>query len=229
MEVGQVDAKEYCPGCTYCQNDEKFGGCEIGGWCRFVPGVINLIATYCQAEAILFLLLGAKISDNPAVSGPFVGRDEQFCYEEARVHALEILYSLEQASYFVHKTCIPHRICCKILDNMPVLQSGAYVFVDDGAKEMVSGKLAQRQSMYPNAYLLAGGVVAVAVTGLGMRESDTALLIMCVVCSLSWLLVMGQAWGVCTHSGCGQVCLRQRVLGGGIKFVNNVYNNGRRW
>jgi hypothetical protein len=45
---------------------------------------------------------------------------------------------------------------------------------------------------------MAEGVVAVAETGFGMRALDTALLIMCVVCSLSWLVVMGWAWGGCT-------------------------------
>ncbi len=99
-----------------------------------------MIAAYCQSGAILFLLLGAKITDDPAISGLFVGRDKQFCYEEACVRALEILYTLEQASYFVCKTCFPHRFCCRILDDMLVLQNGAYVFVNDGAKEMVSGK-----------------------------------------------------------------------------------------
>ncbi len=42
------------------------------------------------------------------------------------------------------------------------------------------------------------GVVAVAKTGFGMRALDTALLIMCIVRSWSWLLVMGQAWKGCT-------------------------------
>jgi hypothetical protein len=90
-----------------------------------------LIAAYCQAGVILFLLLGAKITDNPAVSGLFVGRDKQFCYEEAHVRANEISYFLEQVSYFVCETCLPHRFCCKILDKMPVLQKGTCVFVDD--------------------------------------------------------------------------------------------------
>jgi hypothetical protein len=48
-----------------------------------------------------------------------------------------------------------------------------------------------------NAYPMARGVFALAVTGLGMSVSDTALLIKCVVRSLSWLLVMGRAWGGC--------------------------------
>ncbi len=118
------------------------GGREIGGWHGFVPRVIHLLATYCQAGAILVLLLGAKITDNPAVSRPFVGEDEQFCYEEAHVRALEILYSLEQVSYLVCKTHFPHRFCCRILDKMPVLQNGACVFVDVGTKEMVGGNFA---------------------------------------------------------------------------------------
>ncbi len=64
-----------------------------------------MIAAYCQAGAILFLLLWAKIIDNLAISGPFVGGDLQFLYEEAGVCACEILYPLEQVSYFVCKTC----------------------------------------------------------------------------------------------------------------------------
>jgi hypothetical protein len=40
---------------------------------------------------------------------------------------------------------------------------------------------------------MAGDVFAVAVTNLGMSALDTALLIMCVVRSLSWFLVMGRA------------------------------------
>ncbi len=114
----------------------------MGGWRGFVPRVIDSIAAYCQADGILLLLLGAKITDNMAVSGPFVGRDEQFCYQEAGVCALKILYSLEQASYFVCKACFPHRFCCRILDKMPVLQNGACVFVNDGTKEMVGGEFA---------------------------------------------------------------------------------------
>ncbi len=48
---------------------------------------------------------------------------------------------------------------------------------------------------------------AVAVTGLGMSMSalDSALFIMCAVHSLSWLLVVGQAWGGRTYrpgAGC---------------------------
>ncbi len=68
---------------------------------------MDLITAYCQVCAILFLLLGAKVTGDLAVGGPFVGRDKQFCYEEACVCALEIVYSLEQASYFVCKTCFP--------------------------------------------------------------------------------------------------------------------------
>ncbi len=45
---------------------------------------------------------------------------------------------------------------------------------------------------------MAGGVFAVAMTGLGMSALDMALLIMCIVRSLSWILVMGRAWGGCT-------------------------------
>ncbi len=41
---------------------------------------------------------------------------------------------------------------------------------------------------------MAWDVFAVAVIGLGMSALDTALLIMCVMRSLSWLLVMGWAW-----------------------------------
>ncbi len=113
----------------------------MGGWHGFVAGVVDLIATYCQAGAILFLLLGAKIIDDPAVSGPFVGGDLRFLFEEAPVCALEISYPLEQASYFVRETCFPHRFCRGILDEMPVLQNGACVFVDYGAEEVVSGEL----------------------------------------------------------------------------------------
>jgi hypothetical protein len=101
-----------------------------------------MIAAYCQAGAILFPILGAKVTDNSAISGPFVGGDLQFLHEEAPVHALEILYPLEQASYFVPETCFPHRFCYGILDKMLVLQNGACVFVDDGTKEVVGGKLA---------------------------------------------------------------------------------------
>ena len=54
----------------------------IGGWRGFVPGAINSIAAYCQAGAILFLLLGAKITDDPAVSGPFVGRTSNFAMKK---------------------------------------------------------------------------------------------------------------------------------------------------
>jgi hypothetical protein len=46
-----------------------------------------LIAAYYQAGAILFLLLGAKITDDPAIRWLFVGGDLQFLYEEARVCA----------------------------------------------------------------------------------------------------------------------------------------------
>jgi hypothetical protein len=83
-----------------------------------------------------------KITDNPAVHGLFVGGDLQCLYEEAHVCAFQILYPLEQASYFVCRTCFPHQFCCRNLDEMPVLQSGACFFVDDGANEVVSGKLA---------------------------------------------------------------------------------------
>jgi hypothetical protein len=37
--------------------------------------VVDLIAAYCQACANLFLFGGAKIIDNPAIRGLFVGRD----------------------------------------------------------------------------------------------------------------------------------------------------------
>jgi hypothetical protein len=84
---------------------------------------------------------GEKITDNPTISGPFVGVDEQFLYEETLVRDFEISYSLEQVSYFVCKSCFPHRICCRILDEMPLLQNGACVFVNDGAEEMISGEL----------------------------------------------------------------------------------------
>jgi hypothetical protein len=49
---------------------------------------------------------------------------------------------LEQAFYFVCETYFPHSFCCGIFDKMPVLQNGTGVFVNDGAKEVVSGKLA---------------------------------------------------------------------------------------
>jgi hypothetical protein len=75
VEVGQVNAKEECSGHINCQVDEQFGGCEIGGWRGFVVGVVNSIALHCQAGAILFLLLGAKLTDNPAIRGLFIGRD----------------------------------------------------------------------------------------------------------------------------------------------------------
>jgi hypothetical protein len=78
---------------------------------------------------------------------------------------------------------------------MPVLQNGACFIVDDGTDKMVSGKLASHQLMYCKCVTNGRGCVAVAVTGLGMSTLDTALLIMCIAHSLSWLLVMGQAWG----------------------------------
>ncbi len=73
--MGQVDDNEDRPGRTNCQVDEQFCGREIGGWRGFVAGVVDSIAAYCQAGAILFLLLGAKITDDPAISGQFAGRD----------------------------------------------------------------------------------------------------------------------------------------------------------
>ncbi len=45
---------------------------------------------------------------------------------------------------------------------------------------------------------MARGVPTVVLTGLGMSALDTVLFIMCAVCSLSWLLVVGWAWGGCT-------------------------------
>ncbi len=132
VEVSQVDVKEDRFGRANCQVDEQFGGREIGCWRQFVAGVVNAIAAYSQVGAILLLLLGAKITDNPAIHGLFVGGDLQFPYEEARVCAFQISYPLEQASYFVCKTCFPHRFCRGILDKMMVLQNSACVFVDDG-------------------------------------------------------------------------------------------------
>jgi hypothetical protein len=132
---------EYHSRRTNCQVDEQFGSCEIGSQQGFVAGVVNSIPAYCQAGGILFLVLGAKITDDPAVCGLFVGGDLQFLYEEAHVCAFQISYPLEQTSYFVCKTCFPHQFCCGILDEMLVLQSGACFFADDGANEVVSGKL----------------------------------------------------------------------------------------
>ncbi len=61
-----------------------------------------------QAGVILFLLLGAKITDDLAVRGLFVGGDLQFLYGEASIRVFQISYPLEQASYFVRETCFPH-------------------------------------------------------------------------------------------------------------------------
>ncbi len=75
---------------------------------------------------------------------------------------------------------------------------------------------------------MARGVVAVAKTGLGMRALDTALLIMCIICSLSWLLVMGWAWGGRNIVAAGRSVCNDGYQGG-VKFVNKVLDNGRRW
>jgi hypothetical protein len=75
---------------------------------------------------------------------------------------------------------------------------------------------------------MVGGVFAVAVTGLGMSALNTALLIMCIVCSLSWLLVMGWSWSGCTwwlRAG----LFTTTGIGGGVKFVNNIFGHGRHW
>ena len=90
----------------------------------------------------MLLLLWAKITDDPAVHGLFVGGDLRFLYEEASVHAFQLAHPLEQASYFVREACFPHSFCCGILDKMTVFQNGACVIVNDGADEVVRSKFA---------------------------------------------------------------------------------------
>ncbi len=82
-----------------------------------------------------------KVTDDPAVRGLFVGRDLRSRYEEASVCAFQFLYPLEQGSNFVCKACFPHNFFHGILDKMTVLPNNACVFVDEGANEVVHGKL----------------------------------------------------------------------------------------
>jgi hypothetical protein len=76
----------------------------------------------------------------------------------------------------------------------------------------------------PNAYPMAGGVPAVAVTGLGMSASMMMQLIMCTMCALSWLLAASRARGGCTYRP-RAVHLTTMGWGGGFEIIDYVLNN----
>ncbi len=178
--------------------------------------------------AILFLLLGAKIIEDPAVSGPFVGGDLQFLYEEARVCALDILYPLKQASYFVCKTCFPHRFCCGILDKMPVLQSGTCVFVNYRAREVVSGKLAYHHLMYREC-ISNGRGCACCGRNQPWHECVRYYTVDQLHCELPELAPgdgLGFGW---LHIVAAGRALCNDGYQGGIKCVNNIFDHSRGW
>ncbi len=68
--------------------NEKFGHGQVGVGRGFVAEIVDAITVNCEACAMLFFFLWAKIAANATVRGPFVRRDLCLSNEEAGVSSL---------------------------------------------------------------------------------------------------------------------------------------------
>jgi hypothetical protein len=72
VKIGQVDPKKDCAWQADGGVNEKFGRGQVGNGRGFVAGIVDAITANCEACAMLFFFLWAKISANATVRGPFV-------------------------------------------------------------------------------------------------------------------------------------------------------------
>jgi hypothetical protein len=72
VKIGQVDPKKDRAWRTDGGVNEKFGCGQVGSGRGFVAGIVDAITADCEACAILFVFLWAKIAANATVRGPFV-------------------------------------------------------------------------------------------------------------------------------------------------------------
>jgi len=61
VEVFAVEAEESCIGCGDEAVEEDFGSGHVSIWCVLVPRVIDLVAWYCELDAVWISFLGAEV------------------------------------------------------------------------------------------------------------------------------------------------------------------------
>jgi hypothetical protein len=88
VKIGQVDPKKDRAWHADGGVNEKFGCGQVSGGCGFVSGIVDAITANCEACAMWFFFLWAKIAANTTARGPFVQWDLCLSNEEAGVGSL---------------------------------------------------------------------------------------------------------------------------------------------
>ncbi len=136
----------------------------------FVARVVDLIAAHGQAGTILLLLLGANISADLAVCGPFVGGDLRFLYEETLVFCPFCSSIPWKKCPILFVKLVSHKVF--VAGFLTRWQYSRTVPVSSPMMVPIkwfTASLLSASWCIVNVYPMAGGVPAAVVTGLGIR------------------------------------------------------------